>query len=422
MSRRRRRKWPWLLILLAALGGGGWWYWQQNGKKDTGPEYETAKVERGDIIKTVRATGALNPLIMVEIGSQISGTISELNVDFNSKVKKDDVLCRLDPATYEANRQQSIAQRNSAKAEYELQKATLARKKQLLDKNFFAQADYDLALANMARAEAQLELTEAQLSKVEVDLERCKILAPMDGVIVDRTAEIGQTIAASFNAPKLFMLANDLTKMQINARVSEADIGQIEEGQTVKFRVDAYAEPFHGKVVQVRNSAITEENVVNYDAIIAVDNPDLKLKPGMNTTADIVVGEAKNVVRVPNSALRFKPRTAESADGAGESAGRGGGDGERRRRRRGGEGDGNAEEGATGLTVETREVYLPPATPGAFALMHKVKVGLSDGVQTEVLEGLSEGQEVVTLQKNFATQAQSEQRNNPFGGMGGRRR
>lgn len=421
MSRRRRRKWPWMLVLLAVLGGGGWWYWRQQGQKTTGPEYETAKVERGDIVKTVRATGALNPLVMVEIGSQISGTISELFVDFNSKVKAGDVLCRLDPATYEANLKQSIAQRNSARAEYELQKATLERKRQLLEKNFFAQADYDVAVANLKRAEAQLELTEAQLNKVEVDLERCTIVAPMDGIIIDRTAEVGQTIAASFNAPKLFVLANDLTKMQINARVSEADIGQIKEGQHVKFRVDAYNEEFRGDVVQVRNAAVTEENVVNYDAIISVDNPDLKLKPGMNTTSNIIVGEVKNVLKVPNAALRFKPRSASESGGAPREGGfgAGGGGGGEGRRRPGGPGNGEkAEEN------DIREVYLPPTTPGGEAIPHKIKVGLSDGVYTEVLEGLSEGQEVVVLQKGLTTQVQTEQRN-PFGGgmgPGGRRR
>lgn len=412
MSRRRRRKWPWILLLLAALGGGGWWYWKKNTKKETGPEYETVAIERGDITKIVRATGEINPVIKVEIGSQISGTIQERNVDFNSKVKQGDVLCRLDPSTYEANLAQSTAQKNSAEAERDLQRVTLERKKKLMEKDFFAQADYDQAVADLRRAEAQLELAEAQLKKVKVDLERCTIVAPMDGVIIDRTADVGQTIAASFNAPKLFVLANDLTKMQINARVSESEIGGIEEGQTVKFSVDAYTEKFIGKVIQVRNSAIIEENVVNYDAIISVDNPDLKLKPGMNAICEIIIGERKEVLRVKNAALRFKPR---ATPGGSEGGGGPRGGGERRRRGSGGSGG----DGAPDLSA--KEVHLAPAAPGGEAVAHPVKVGLSDDDYTEVLEGLSEGQEVVTLQTNLTTIVPpGGGQNNPFGG--GRRR
>ena len=317
MSRRRRKKWPWVLLVLVVAAAGAWWFWNQREKKTEGPEYETTKVTTGDLTKTVLASGELNPLAKVEIGSQISGTIFKLNVDFNSKVKERDILLELDPATYKAAYAQTVAEQASAEAELELQERTLERKQLLLKKEFFAKADFDKAQADLSRAKAQLALAAARVLKAKIDLDRCTILSPIDGVVVDRTAEIGQTIAASFNAPKLFILANDLTKMQINAKVSEADVGQIQNGQKVKFRVDAYEQFFHGEVVQVRNSAIKEENVVNYDSIISVDNPELKLKPGMNAVVEIITGERKNVLRVPNAALRFIPKSREKGRMAG---------------------------------------------------------------------------------------------------------
>jgi HlyD family secretion protein len=404
VPRRRRRRWPlWLFLLLVVSAVGGWW-WTHREKQATGPEFESEAVGRGDLKKVVSASGELNPLVKVEIGSQISGTINQLNVDFNAKVKAGDVLCQLDPATYEANYAQSEAERASAEAERELQKRTLERKQLLLKQDFFAKADFDKAVADLARAEAQLQLADARLKKAKVDLDRCTIFAPIDGVIVDRTAEIGQTIAASFNAPKLFVLANDLTKMQINAKVSEADIGQVALGQKVEFTVDAYEDKFVGEVVQVRNSPIAEENVVNYDAIIAVTNNELKLKPGMTATVRIIVGERTNVVRVPNSALRFKPTPKPSQeDGAAPAA----------RPRRGGGGPKEPED------PQQRTVYRPAASPLDEPTAHKVKVGLSDGIFSEVLDGLKEGEPIIVAEKIAAPETSGI--NNPFGGGMSRR-
>jgi len=441
MRRRRRSKWPWIVLLLAAAGGWWWWHSEKNGK-EVPPEYETAVVSKGDVKKVVKASGVVNPLTKVEIGSQISGTISKLNVDFNSKVKAGDVLCELDPATYEAAHLQAEAERSSAEADRDYQKKTLGRKKQLLEQKLLPQAEYDKVEADLVSAEARLLLAGARVKKAKVDLDRCTIIAPMDGMIIDRTAEVGMTIAASFNAPKLFILANDLTRMQINASVSEADIGQVHPKQKVTFRVDAYPEPFEGEVVQVRNSPISEENVVNYDAIIHVNNPDLKLKPGMTGDTDIVTAERVDVLRVPNAALRFKPGGGMASFGSGgpPSGARpsGGGEGRRRegggsagrpagspagssattggsRRRDSSSGEEPARRPAAGPSPE-REIYLKPASPGDELKPVKVQAGISDGIHTEILSGLKEGDTVITLLK---PPPGSGPVTNPFSGMGG---
>jgi len=416
MSRRRRKKWPLLLLILAALSSGGWYWWTHPPSEAAGPEYETTTVTRGDLTKMVPATGELNPLVKVEIGSQISGTIATLNVDFNSKVKAGDLLCQLDPATYEAAYSQALADESSARAALGLQQRTLERKTLLLKREFFAQADYDKAQADLAQAEAAVQVAEARTKRAKVDLERCTIFSPIDGVVIDRTAEIGQTIAASFNAPKLFVVANDLTKMQINAKISEADIGQVSLGQMVRFVVDAYPDSFTGEVVQVRNSPIKDENVVVYDAIIAVNNPELKLKPGMNATVYITTGERKDVLRVPNSALRFQPPTREkqgnqtAAPGATRPASAAGGPPSLPATAKGG----------TGPTDE-KTVYFPPKNPADPLVPTTIKIGLNDGIQTEVLEGLKEGDTVITLLKPPPPPASGM--TNPFGGGpgGGRR-
>lgn len=412
MSRSRRRRWPWVLLLAAACGGTWWWYSHRE-KKTTGPEYQTAVVTRQDLRRTVKAVGDLNPLQQVEIGSQISGTISELMVDFNSQVTEGDVLCKLDPATYQANYEQAAAERASAKAECDFQRQTFSRKKQLLAENLYAKADFDKAEADLRRAEAQLELAEARLRKAQVDLDRCTIFAPIDGIIIDRTAEIGQTIAASFNAPKLFIMANTLTEMQLNAKVSEAHIGQVEVGQPVVFTVLAYpGEEFHGEVAQVRNSPITEENVVNYDAIISVKNPELKLKPGMNAVVEIIVGERKDTLTVPRSALTFRPPSAGGREGMR------GGDGPPAP----GSGPRKPIAGATGEPYD-EDVYVLPKGSSSEPVLRKVRAGLSNDVVTEILEGLEEGETVITLLiPEFSEMGAA---NNPFGGgmrRGGPRR
>ncbi len=407
--RRRTRRWPWILLLLLSGGAGAWWFYQKENPKETIPEYETAVVTRGDVIKTVSAIGDVNPLVKVEVGSQISGTVAKLYVDFNSEVKEGDILCELDPATYEANYAQSKAECASAAAERDLQRKNLDRKKQLLDRQLLPAADFDQVESDLRRAEAQLELVEARMKKARVDLDRCKIAAPINGVVVDRTAEIGMTIAASFSAPKLFIMAADLTKMQINAKVSEAYIGQIKTKQQVKFVVDAWPDPFVGEVVQVRNSPIEEENVVNYDVIIAVNNPDMKLKPGMTATVQVITGESKAALRIPNGAFRFKPAGKSRPTATGPP--------------------GAPPTGPAALPAalvaggkaasDEKEVYLKPVNPADPPVPVKVKTGLSDGLNTEILSGLKEGDEFILLLKQKAEETAGT--NNPFGGGMSRR-
>ena len=404
--RKRKRRWPWYVLLLLAAGGGYWWYTHRENPKDSAPEYQTVKVSTGDLTKAVSAIGELNPLVKVEVGSQISGTVSKLFVDFNSEVKEGDILCELDPATYEANYAQAKAECTSAQAERDLQKKNLERKTQLKDRMLLSTADFDQVEADLQRAEAQLELVEARMKKSKVDLERCRIPAPINGVVIDRTAEIGMTIAASFSAPKLFVMAADLTKMQINAKVSEAYIGQIVKGQKVKFVVDAWPDSFLGEVVQVRNSPITEENVVNYDVIIAVNNPELKLKPGMTATVQVVTGERTSVLRLANSAFRFKPaaKAAPGAPAAPASPPP--------------PADGTATRKLDKPPADERTVYLKPKTPTEEPVPLKVKTGLNDGIQTEIVSGLKEGDEVILLVKPKADEGGGA--TNPFGGMGRR--
>lgn len=392
MKRPRRSIWPWVLLLAASSGGGwhGWKRWRD--KAPPPPEYETTSPSKNDLVKIVTSSGVVNPLSKVEIGSQISGTIQKIHVDFNSKVKAGDILCQFDPATFEAAYAQANAEKISAEADRDYLKKTLERKRQLLKDNLSTAAEFDKSESELKVAEGKVLLAEARLKKAKVDLDRCTIYAPIDGIIIDRTAELGQTIAANFNAPKLFILANDLTKMQINAKVCETDVSQVQVNQKVKFKVDAYPIPFEGEVLQLRNSPIAEENVVNYDAIIAVDNPDLKLKPGMTGDTEIMVAERKGVLTISNAALRYRPLKSDSATSTSKPASKSKDD------------------------PNTRRVYLVPENPTDEPKMVAIKIGLSDGLQTEVLEGLKEDDVVITLRK--PTPGSGPPMGNPFGGGG----
>lgn len=286
------------------------------------PKYRTEKVTRGDIEAVVTATGTLNPVVLVEVGSQVSGKIEKIYVDFNSKVKKGDILAELDQSQLKAKIEQNEANYQNAQASLERAKIALeiAQKKyeralSLYEKNLIsyeekeqAEASYLQAKSDLIAQQARTEQAKSQLEASKVDLGYAIIRSPIDGVVISRNINVGQTVAASFQAPKLFEIANDLTKMEVECLVDEADVGKVKEGQKVKFTVEAYQnETFNGVVRQVRYSAQTVQNVVSYSAIIDVDNSSLKLLPGMTATCSIIVGEARNVLRVPNAALRFTP-------------------------------------------------------------------------------------------------------------------
>src|SRR6266545_2743801 len=267
-ARTRRRKWLWLLAMVASGAGLGWYL---NQPAASTLDYETVQVSRGDLTQVVTASGQLNPVVKVEVGSQISGIIEKLFVDFNSQVKEGQLIAQLDPATYEANLMQAQGNLANVKAGLELAQLSADRAKALQADKLSAKADYERAMADLHQAEAAVKISEGALKKNQVDLARCAIYAPVDGIVISRNVNVGQTVAASLSAPTLFLIANDLSKMQIQANVAEADIGQLEVDQNVDFTVDALpGQTFHGRVTQIRNAPKTDQNVVTYETIIEV--------------------------------------------------------------------------------------------------------------------------------------------------------
>lgn len=287
-------------------------------------KYETSDIERCTITQFVEASGTINPVNTVSVGSTVSGLIKEIYVDFNSQVKKGQILAQIDPATFEAAVQQNQAQINNARANVQklqavadYDKQMYIRYKNLYAKNFVAKSELDQMhstymsdLAQIRAAQAQINQYQASLRTAQTNLGYTKIIAPVDGTVISREIDLGQPVAASFQAPELFTIAQDLTKMQIEVNVSEADIGKVKEGQEVIYTLDGYPDSeFKGKVTQVRISPTTVSNVVTYSVIVGVDNEDLKLKPGMTANVSIITNKSENVLCVPNIALKFTPNT-----------------------------------------------------------------------------------------------------------------
>lgn len=444
-------KWVVLLLLVGGLVTGVKWYLKK--KATTATEYLTAKVTQGDITQAVTATGQLNPVLNVQVGSQISGIIQKLYADFNTTVTNGQLIAELDPATYQANVSSAEGDLASAQASLELADFNTARAEQLFKDKLISESDCKQAQATLHQSQAQVKIRQAALERSRVDFGRCKIYSPVDGIVISRAVDVGQTVAASMSAPTLFVIANDLAKMQIDANVAEADVGGVEVGQDVEFSVDAFPlRIFHGAVIQVRNSPITVQNVVTYDTVIAVNNSDLKLKPGMTANVSIITARRQNVVKIPNAAFRFRPADAPPPTntpammiataappgggegrrseggrsegmgngGAGGSGGPGGGG---RRRPGGGGGAGmrpRTERPAT-RTIYTLAAGSENAQPPAKPQATQIKVGISDGVSTEVLEGLTEGEVIVTgLAVPEVAPTTGQRPTNPFGG-GGRR-
>ena len=296
--------------------------------KNNQVKYITQAVSRGDIKSIVSATGSVNAVTTVLVGTQVSGTIRQLFVDFNSPVKKGQLLATIDPSTFEAQVQQAkanllLAEANLEKARVTVQdaKTNLERNKALFARNFIAKIELDnsetaylSAVAQAKAAEAQVAHSRAALNYTQTNLRYTRIISPVNGIVISRNIDIGQTVAASFQTPTLFNIAQDLTKMQINISVDEADIGRIKKGQPVEFSVDAYPDiTFRGNVSEVRNSPIVVQNVVTYDVIVKVDNPDLKLKPGMTANVSIEVANKKDVLLMPAAALRINIKDKDFA-------------------------------------------------------------------------------------------------------------
>ena len=394
-----------ILLVVAAVGATVWYVWL---RKDDAPQYQTVAVTRGELTQAVTATGQLNPVTNVQVGCQISGMIAKLFVDFNSQVKAGQVIAQIDPSTYQSNLRQAEGDLASAKATLELAQVSERRSKQLLQDKLIAQSDYDTVVANLHQAEATVSNKQAALENAKVNLERCTIYSPVNGIVISRAVDVGQTVAASLSAPTLFQIANDLTKMQIDANVSEADVGGVEEGQDVNFSVDAFPNrTFHGSVVQIRNAPITVQNVVTYDTVIAVNNDDLKLKPGMTANVSIVTAHRDDALKIPNAALRFRPpevvkAAATVSTNASATAGQ----------RMGGRSSGGP---SKGQRSPLRTVYvLSSEDKDAKPKPVQIRTGINDGVSTEVLEGLKEGDRVVTSSSVIA--ATTRPAANPFGG------
>jgi HlyD family secretion protein len=291
--------------------------------KNNGAKYRTEAISRGDIEALVVSSGTLNPVTVVDVGSQVSGKIDKLYVDFNSKVKQGQLIAELDQSSFitqvnqnEANYQSSVASLERSKVTLENVKKQYERALNLFEKDLIsfeekdtAETQYYTAKSDVQSAEARLQQAKSQLETSKVNLAYTVIRSPIDGVVISRDVNVGQTVAASFQAPVLFKIANDLSKMRVECSVDEADIGKVKEGQISRFTVDAFSdETFSGTVTQVRYSPETVQNVVTYTTIVDVENPELKLRPGMTATVSIVTGEAKNALRVPNAALRFTPQ------------------------------------------------------------------------------------------------------------------
>jgi HlyD family secretion protein len=364
-------------------------------RRDGDVTYQTAPVTRGPLTQLVTATGTLNPVVNVQVGSQVSGNIQKLFADFNSKVKAGDVVAQIDPVLFQATVTQAEGDLANAQAALELAKVTASRTQELVAKQNSAKADLDAAMANLHQAEANIKIKQGALDKARADLEHCTIKSPVDGEVISRSVDVGQTVAASLQAPVIFAIANDLTKMQIDSNVAEADVGAVTIDQTVDFTVDAFPfRTFHGKVVQVRNAPITVQNVVTYDTVIGVSNDDLKLKPGMTANVSIIIEHRDDALQIKNAAFRYRPADNSPPPNP-PSSGKPGPRGAGRDRPR-----------------NERTIYV---LSGGKPKPVQIKIGISDGIVTEVTEGLKEGDPVVTAAVSTASPGQSPAAN-PFGG------
>jgi len=415
MAEAKRGGWIIWLVIVVVLGGvaGGYLY-TRHAHVET-PDFQTVAVDRSDVVQLVTAAGALNPVKDVQVGCQVSGQISKMYVDFNSQVTKGQLIAEIDPSTYLAAEQQAAADLDNSKANLELEAVEARRASNLFTNQLISGSDYDTAIATLHEAQATVQIKQATLATAQANLNYCKILSPVDGVVISRAVDVGQTVASSFSTPTLFQIANDLTKMQIDTSISEADIGNIVEGQHVDFTVDAYPyRTFQGVVTQVRNAPFTNSNVVTYDTVIGVNNSDYKLKPGMTATVSIIIAEHDNVLRLPNSSLRFHPIDAWLAqtNGAPEPGGSFSGTNALGQHNGGGGHHHNGPPTSHTVYVLDDQKKLVPVT---------IKTGISDGIFTEVTDGLKEGDIVVN--SSVGGDAQTAPGANPFGGgFGGRMR
>jgi HlyD family secretion protein len=301
----------WLVILL--LIGGGYYFWRQRNPASVQEKYKTEAVDRGNVVQVLTANGTLNPVVLVNVGTQVSGTILKLHADFNSRVTAGQVLAELDPALFNAQLKQSEANLNSALASLKLAQTKEARSRDLVGKGFIAPQELDQAVQTLDAARAQVNVAKAQMDKDKTNLHYTVIRSPISGIVVARSVDVGQTVAASFQTPTVFQIAQDLKDMQIDTSLAEADIGAVKVGLPVRFSVDAFADrQFKGTVKQVRLNPTIQQNVVSYNVVVAADNSEGTLMPGMTARVSVTANRRENVLRVPNAALRFKPKDANT--------------------------------------------------------------------------------------------------------------
>ncbi|HYY25425.1 MAG TPA: efflux RND transporter periplasmic adaptor subunit [Candidatus Udaeobacter sp.] len=389
------------VILLAGAGYGFWRF--GNGKKES--PYVTVPVQRGNVRQVVASTGTLQAVVTVQVGSQVSGTIEKLLADFNTKVKGGQVVAQLNQDKFKAAVDQAranllAAQSNLAKTKVSMADAqrTLQRNSELRKRELTAQSDLDAAQTAYDAAVAQFEVNQAQVAQAQaalnqsmVDLNNTIIRSPVDGLVISRNVDVGQTVAASLQAPTLFTIANDLSKMEVHTSVDEADVGNVHERQEVSFTVDAFpTRRFKGLVYQVRNAPTTVQNVVTYDAVVRIDNKELLLKPGMTANVQFLVSQKEDVLTIPNMALRFKPpdQKDEAQELLRQEQARAAPRVGARRTSRAGGGDGSGRSGGRRLTI-----YV---VKGAQAEPVEVQLGITDGSKTEIVDGeLKENDSVI---------------------------
>jgi HlyD family secretion protein len=410
---------------LSLLAGGAWFYRHAEAKEV--PAYRFAAVERGSLQSSVSATGALSAVRTVQVGTQVSGQVSGIYVDFNDRVRKGQLLARIDPTLQQQAVQDGQAGLERAQAQLALAQAEYSRNKQLFDAKIVTASEYGAVESNFAVQQANVKSARIALERAQKNLGYTSIYAPSDGVIIERNVDVGQTVAASLSAPQLFLIANDLSQMQILASVSESDIGAINEGQQVKFTVQPYPnQTFTGTVRQVRLQSTTQDNVVNYTAVVGVGNPDGKLLPGMTATVQFLTASANNVLTVPNAALRYRPTAEQLSEVAGSGQRAGGGDSTRARTRTAGDSTQRlarraAAGGASGARGAASIGTLWTVDASGKLKPVRVRTGLSDGSKTEVQgRDLKEGTQVIVGTGGGAQSAsQGSQPSSPFQSQGG---
>lgn len=354
--------------------------------KEGGIEVESSKVEKEDVSNTITATGTIEAITTVQVGTQVSGVIKKLYVDFNQYVKKGQLLAQIDETMLRAQLNQAEAQVASAKAEETFQKANYDRTKALWEKNLISKSDYDQALYNYSRAKASLTSAESEYQRSRTNLSYASIYSPIDGVVLNRAVDEGQTVAASFNTPEIFTIANDLTQMEVQADVDEADIGQIKLNQTVDFTVDAFPDDhFQGKVTEIRLKPTVTSNVVTYTVIIQAQNPEKKLMPGMTASVNIIVESAKDALTISSKALKFWPDETMIP---------------------------LLKEPLTKKESETGQTRTIWTYDGQMLHKKTVTIGINDGTKVQVINGISEKDEIVTSVK--VTQSGKKSSGSPF--------